>query len=141
MKTIIISIFLLVSVKSFSQTCDVLYVPDDKSLLVTYCGYSRVGFYVGGHIVTSISEPFYYTTPASIINRAGLNLTFNNRYSLMVGSTFEKNTYELRLKPDFWVKINPLRIIFKTPKGYDLSLAAGYSKKFVFGLGLSINYW
>lgn len=141
MKTIIISIFLFLTIKGFSQTTDVLYVPSQKSLIVTYNNYSSIGFYVGGYVVTQVSNSYIYTTPLSILNRAGLNLTYKNRFSLMGGASIKNTQDSIHLKPDIWVKINPMRIIFKTEKGFDFSLGLNYSDKLRYGVGLSLNFW
>ena len=141
MKTIIISVLLFISVKLFSQTTDLLYVPDQKSLVVTYRGYNPLGFYIGGYFVTSFPQPYVYTTPLSIINRLGINLNYENKISLMGGAFVENHIDSLSLQPDIWVKINPLRILLKTQNGFDFSLGVNYMKKeFRYAVGLSIPF-
>ena len=124
-----------------AQTTDVLYVPSQKTILVTYNNYSPIGFYFGGYIVSSISDTYIYTTPLSVLNRAGINLNYENKLSLMVGVFTTKNESSLNLNHDIWVKINPLRTIFKVKKGPDFSFAINYSDKIRYGLGLSLNFW
>ncbi len=141
MKTIFFIIFILTFQISYSQTSDLLYVPEDKSLIVTYNNNSGVGFYVGGSFITYFSQQFVYTRPVAIINRLGLNLTYKNKTSVLLGASINKNFDLLDLQPEMWLKINPLRIILKTPKGFDLSFAVGYSQDIKYGLGMSINYW
>lgn len=140
MKTIFISLFLFVGVKSYSQTSDILYIPDQKTLLATYTPYHPLGFYVGGYLVTSFPQPFIYTTPISIINRAGINLTFNNKFSLMGGFFIENFQDSLSLKPDLWIKINPLRTLLKTNRGFDFSVGLNYMEGFRYAVGLSIPF-
>lgn len=141
MKTIFFIIFIIIFQISYSQTSDLLYVPKDRSLLVTYNNNSGVGFYVGGSFITYFTQQFVYTRPVAIINRLGLNLTYKNKTSVLLGASINKNFDLLDLQPEMWLKINPLRIILKTPKGFDLSFAVGYSRDIKYGLGMSINYW
>ena len=82
MKTIFFIIFILTFQISYSQTSDLLYVPEDKSLIVTYNNNSGVGFYVGGSFITYFTQQFVYTRPVAIINRLGLNLTYKNKTSV-----------------------------------------------------------
>jgi len=138
MKTTIISIFLVLSMNCFSQTTDLLYIPKQKSLILTYSNYSPIGFYIGGYFITNFPQPYIYTTPISIINRAGINLNFNNKVSLMGGFFIESYSDSLSLKPDVWIKINPLRTILKTDRGFDFSLGVNYMKGFRYAVGLSI---
>ena len=120
MKTIFFTLFLFISISVHSQTTDILYVPSQKSLLLTYTNNSALGFYIGGYYKTSFPQPYIYTTPVSIINRGGVNITYKNRLSLM-GGVFIKNYQDsIHLSPDIWIKINPLKSILKTNKGFDL---------------------
>lgn len=139
MKTTLISILLFFSVKSFSQTTDILYVPGQKSLLLTYKGWSPLGFYLGGYFITNFPQPYIYTTPISIINRAGINLNIDNKVSVMGGFFIESFQDSLSLKPDIWVKVNPLRTLLKTDRGFDFSLGVNYmNKELRYAVGLSI---
>ena len=85
MKTIFLILILFISISVHSQTTDILYVPSQKSLLLTYTNNSALGFYIGGYYKTSFPQPYIYTTPVSIINRGGVNITYKNRLSLMGG--------------------------------------------------------
>jgi len=141
MKTIITTIFLLITSNTYAQTCDVLYIPQQKSMLVTYQNLSPFGFYLGGYLKTTSSEPFIYTTPTTIINRLGLTLNYRNKISLIAGVNAKKLTYNTQISPDFWIRINPLRTILKVEKGPDFSVAIGYSDKVNLGVGISLNFW
>lgn len=141
MKTILLSIFLVLTTNIFSQSTDLLYIPDQKTLVVTYNNYSSCGFYVGGYLVSSVSNYYIYTTPISFLNRIGLNFTYKNKISIM-GGVFVKNYVDsLSLKPDVWLKVNPLRTILKVEKGPDFSFAINYNQKFRYAIGLSLNFW
>jgi len=143
MKTIIISIFLLftgLSVKS--QTTDLMYVPDQKSLVATYnSNYTPIGFYVGGYYKTSFPHPYVYTTPVSFINRMGLNVNvYKNSIALMGGAYVQSFRDRLDFKPDIWIKVNPLRFLLKTNRGFDFSVGVNYMEEFRLGVGLSIPF-
>ena len=139
MKTIIISIFLLsigLSVKS--QTTDLMYVPDQKSLVVTYnSNYSPIGFYVGGYYTSYFPQPFIYTTPASIINRVGISFS-NGQVGVMVGVQVKSYVDSLDLGPDIWFKVYPIRLLTKTKRGPDITIGINCGNKISYGVGLSI---
>jgi hypothetical protein len=138
MKTIITCIFLFISILSKGQTSDIMYVPDQKVLVLTYNNdFNGLGFYMGGYIKTSFPAPYIYTTPISIINRVGISIS-NKKVSLMGGCFTESFRDNLKLQPDVWFKIYPLRIFLNTTKGPDFTLGLNYMKGFHYGLGLSL---
>lgn len=140
MKTIITSIVLFLCLSSQSQTSDVLYIPSQNSLLVSYNNnFYPLGFYVGGYYKTSFPYPYVYTTPVSFINRIGLNVNvYNNSIALMGGAYVQSFRDSLDFKPDIWLKINPLRFLLKTNRGFDFSVGVNYMEEFRLGVGLSI---
>lgn len=139
MKTTLTSIFILICFFGKSQNSDVMYVPDQKTLVVSYNNLSPIGFYAGGYFRTSFPYPYIYTTPLSIINRVGLNI-INERstFSVMGGAFLESFQDSLGLKPDIWVKIYPLRMITKA-KGFDFVFGVNYMDGFRYGVGISIG--
>ena len=142
MKTIITTIFLFLCLGSKSQTSDVLYIPSQNSLLVSYNNnFSPLGFYVGGYYKTSFPYPYVYTTPVSFINRLGLNVNvYNNSIALMGGAYVQSLRDRLDFKPDIWIKVNPLRFLLKTNRGFDFSVGVNYMEEFRLGVGLSIPF-
>lgn len=142
MKTIITTIFLFLCLGSKSQTSDVLYIPSQNSLLVSYNNnFSPLGFYVGGYYKTSFPYPYVYTTPVSFINRMGLNVNvYNNSIALMGGAYVQSLRDRLDFKPDIWIKVNPLRFLLKTNRGFDFSVGVNYMEEFRLGVGLSIPF-
>ena len=140
MKTIIIILFLFLSSFSNAQTTDVMYIPDQKTVVVTYHNnFNGVGIYMGGYLVTSFPAPYIYTTPLSRLNRIGLSFT-NNQISIM-GGIFGESYYDsISIQPDIWLKIHPLRILTKTNQGLDLALGVNYMKGVRYGVGLSIPF-
>ena len=142
MKTIITTIFLFLCLGSKSQTSDVLYIPSQNSLLVAYNNtFSPLGFYVGGYYKTSFPYPYVYTTPVSFINRLGLKVNvYNNSIALMGGAYVQSFRDRLDFKPDIWIKVNPLRFLLKTNRGFDFSVGVNYMEEFRLGVGLSIPF-
>jgi len=138
MKTTLTLILIFICSLVNGQTSDVMYVPNDKSAVVTYNNnYNGLGFYVGGYITTSFPQPYIYTTPQSRMNRAGISLT-NHKVSVMGGVFLENYLDEVKFKPDVWVKIYPLRIILDVKDGPDFTLGINYMNRINYGVGLSI---
>jgi hypothetical protein len=140
MKTFLTTILLLISLNSFSQTSDVMWVPDQKTLVATYNSeLTGVGFYMGGYLLTSFPAPYIYTTPVSRFNRVGLSFT-NHQVGLMVGGFMEAFQDSISVKPDIWLKIHPIRILTKTKRGLDFTIGVNYMDGFRYGVGLSIPF-
>jgi len=140
MKTTLITILLLITLNSYSQTSDVMWVPDQKTLVATYnSDLSGIGFYMGGYLLTSFPAPYIYTTPVSRFNRVGLSFT-NHQVGLMVGGFMEAFQDSISVKPDVWLKIHPIRILTKTKQGLDFTIGVNYMDGFRYGVGLSIPF-
>jgi hypothetical protein len=141
MKTTITTLLLLVSSVIYGQTSDVMYVPNDRSIVATYNNnYNGLGFYLGGYITTSFPQPYMYTTPQSRFNRVGISLSFNNKISVMGGTYLENFLSEINIQPDVWVKIYPLRILLDVERGPDFTLGVNYMNGINYGVGLSIPF-
>lgn len=141
MKTTITTLLLLVSSVIYGQTSDIMYVPNDRSVVATYNNnYNGLGFYLGGYITTSFPQPYIYTTPQSRINRVGVSLAFNNKISVMGGTYLENFSSEINFQPDVWVKIYPLRILLDVERGPDFTLGINYMNGINYGIGLSIPF-
>ena len=140
MKTTLITILLLITLNSYSQTSDVMWVPDQKTLVATYnSDLSGIGFYMGGYLLTSFPAPYIYTTPVRRLNRVGLSFT-NHQVGLMVGGFMQAFQDSISVKPDVWLKIHPIRILTKTKRGLDFTIGVNYMDGFRYGVGLSIPF-
>jgi hypothetical protein len=140
MKTLLTTILLLLSVIVKAQQVDALYIPSQKSLVASY-NYKQIGCYVGGYYVTTFPHPYIYTTPLTIVNRAGLTyVNKNNTFSIMGGAYIKSYFDEVELTPDIWVKIYPIRMITKDKTSLDFALGVNYMDGFRFGIGVSIPY-
>lgn len=140
MKTIILFLFLLVSSNCISQSSDIIYVPGQKNLVATYNFQNNFGVYMGGNLSSSFPIPYVYTTPISVLNRIGV-VYGSNKVNLMGGVFVENLGYDsVRFKPDFWLKIYPLRIITNTNEGFDFIFALNYMNSFRYGFGVSIPF-
>ena len=138
MKTTITTILLFICFFGKSQTSDIMYVPDQKTLVVTYnSNYSPIGFYLGGYYMTTFPQPFIYTTPISIINRVGISFS-NGQVGVMVGVQVKSYVDSLDLGPDIWFKVYPIRLLTKTKRGPDITIGINCGNKISYGVGLSI---
>ena len=138
MKTTITTILLFICLIGKSQTSDIMYVPDQKTLVVTYnSNYSPIGFYLGGYYMTTFPQPFIYTTPISIINRVGISFS-NGQVGVMVGVQVKSYVDSLDLGPDIWFKVYPIRLLTKTKRGPDITIGINCGNKISYGVGLSI---
>lgn len=139
MKTISTALFLILSLVIKSQTSDVLYIPNQNSIVISLNPNNLVGLYGGGYMITSFPQPYTYTTPFTIFNRVGLSIG-NDKISIMGGIYSENSYYLLDFKPDFWIKINPIRFLTNKRTRFDLSLGLNYSDKINPAFGISIRY-
>jgi len=140
MKTLLTTILLLLSLTVKAQQVDALYIPSQKSLVASY-NYKQIGCYIGGYYVTTFPHPYIYTTPLTIVNRAGLTyVNKNNTFSVMGGAYIKSYFDEVELTPDIWVKVYPIRMITKDKTSLDFALGVNYMDGFRFGVGVSIPY-
>ena len=140
MKTTLTIIFLLLSITVNAQQVDALYVPSQKSLVASY-NYKQIGLYNGGYYATTFPYPYIYTTPLTIINRAGLTyINKNNTFSVMGGVFIKSYFDEVEFTPDIWVKVYPIRMITKDKTSLDFALGINYMNGFRVGVGVSIPY-
>jgi hypothetical protein len=141
MKTTITLFLILVCSVVYGQTSDVMYVPNDRSVVATYNNdYNGLGVYIGGYITTSFPRPYIYTTPQSRINRAGISLTYKNKVSVMGGVFLESFIQNTEFKSDVWIKVYPLRILLNVERGPDFTLGVNYMNGINYGIGLSIPF-
>jgi len=140
MKTTLTFLLLFISFIGKSQTTDLMYVPDQKSLVATYnSNYSPIGFYVGGYYTSYFPQPYIYTTPLSIMNRIGVSFS-NGQVGLMVGAQVKSYVDSLSLGPDVWFKVYPLRLLTKTKRGPDFTIGINCADKVRYAVGLSIPF-
>ena len=141
MKTTLLSIFLFVTSICYSQSSDIIYLPQEKSVVASYnFNYNRFGLYLGGVIASTFPSPYIYTTPTPRINRVGLSLG-NGKINIMGGGYIENYSVDsIKLQPDIWIKVYPLRILTKTNQGFDFIFAMNYMKTVRYGFGISIPF-
>jgi len=140
MKTTLALFLLFISFVGKSQTSDIMYVPDEKSLVVTYNNnYNGFGYYIGAYVTTTFPQPYIYTTPQSRINRVGISLT-NHKFSIMGGVFGETYVDGVDFKPDVWIKAYPLRILTNTKRGPDFTVGINFMQGIRYGFGISIPF-
>lgn len=138
-----VTFFLLSLIITFlvrSQSCDLVYLPQTKNLVVNYnLTHLPIGMYIGGNMNTLTPTPFFYYSPVSYLNRIGISIS-SNKVDFMFGGFVETFRDSINIHPDFWVKVYPLRIITNTKNGFDFVLALNYMKKTNYGVGISIPF-
>lgn len=140
MKTTLALFLLFISFVGKSQTSDIMYIPKEKSLVVTYNNnYNGFGYYIGAYVTTTFPQPYIYTTPQSRMNRIGLSLT-NHKFSIMGGVFGETHVDGVDFKPDVWVKVYPLRILTNTKRGPDFTVGINFMEGIRYGFGISIPF-
>ena len=141
MKTIFLFIFLFVSTLCYSQSSDIIYIPSEKTIVASFnFNYNKFGVYAGGYLTSTFPAPYIYTTPMSQINRLGLSFG-NGKINFMGGGYIESFIGDsIKLQPDIWVKIYPLRIVTNTSEGFDFIFALNYMKEFRYGFGITIPF-
>lgn len=140
MKTTLTLFLLFISLIGKSQTSDVMYVPEQKSLVVTYNNnYNGFGYYIGGYITSSFPQPYIYTTPQSRMNRVGLSFS-NSKVSVMGGVFAETFVDRIEFAPDVWVKAYPLRLLTNLKRIPDVTVGVNFMKGVRYGFGISIPF-
>jgi hypothetical protein len=140
MKTTLTLFLLFISLICKSQTSDIMYVPEQKSLVVTYNNnYNCFGYYIGGYITSSFPQPYIYTTPQSRMNRVGLSFS-NSKVSVMGGVFAETFVDRIEFNPDVWVKVYPLRILTGAKRIPDVTLGVNFMQGIRYGFGVSIPF-
>ena len=140
MKTTLALFLLFISFVGKSQTSDIMYIPKEKSLVVTYNNnYNGFGYYIGAYVTTTFPQPYIYTTPQSRMNRVGISLT-NHQFSIMGGVFGETYVDGVDFKPDVWIKAYPLRILTNTKRGPDFTVGINFMQGIRYGFGISIPF-
>jgi hypothetical protein len=117
-----------------------MYVPEEKSLVVTYNNnYNGFGYYIGAYVTTTFPQPYIYTTPQSRMNRIGLSLS-NRKFSVMGGVFAETYADRIDFKPDVWVKAYPLRILTNLKHIPDATIGVNFMQGIRYGFGISIPF-
>ena len=140
MKTTLALFLLFISFVGKSQTSDIMYIPKEKSLVVTYNNnYNGFGYYIGAYVTTTFPQPYIYTTPQSRMNRIGLS--FSNRKVSVMGGVFGETYVDgVDFKPDVWIKAYPLRILNNTKRGPDFTVGINFMQGIRYGFGISIPF-
>jgi hypothetical protein len=140
MKTTLTLFLLFISFVGKSQTSDIMYVPDEKSLVVTYNNnYNGFGYYIGAYVTSTFPQPYIYTTPQSRMNRVGLSFS-NSKVSVMGGVFAETFVDRIEFEPDIWVKTYPLRLLTNLKRIPDVTVGVNFMKVVRYGFGISIPF-
>lgn len=142
MKTTISILFTFFCLSCFSQTSDILWVGDQKTLVGSTRPYhSPIGLYVGGFYTKELPSPYIYRTPMSIINRVGVDIVGSKqKWGVMVGGFLSDGEDSEEVILDLWFKLYPLKILTNTSKGFDFVVAVNYMEGVRWGVGISIPF-
>lgn len=123
------------------QSTDIIYVPTDNTLLVTYKT-GIVGLYIGGKYMTAYPAPYLYTTPSAFVNRFGADISLFKDVSMLVGAQVPMYTTSwigIQYTPEVWLKSRVVGTILQKKLRYDLSLLLQINKNPHYGVGVCIR--
>jgi hypothetical protein len=141
MKWVGLLLLWILGINSRAQSSDIIYVPDDNTLIVTYKT-EIVGLYIGGKYITSYPAPYLYTTPSAFVNRFGAGISLFKDVSVLVGAQVPMYTTSwigIQYKPEVWVKSRVVGTIIQKKLRYDLNTLLQISKTPYYGIGVCIR--
>lgn len=141
MKWVGVLLFWILGISSRAQSSDIVYVPGDNTLIVTYKT-EIVGLYIGGKYMTSYPAPYLYTTPSAFVNRFGADISLFKDVSVLVGAQVPMYTTSwigIQYKPEVWVKSRVVGTIIQKKLRYDLTTLLQISKTPYYGIGVCIR--
>jgi hypothetical protein len=147
MKKFLIVLFLILSTKLFSQYSGITYFYKERSFMVSAENMDGKGFGIhagGGYNMWLVTTPISYMNPSPYLNRFGVNYGFLHS-GLVLGGGIKFNTLSYLQKniyPEFWLKLQPLKLITKQRNFWDVSVTCAVSNQTFIGFGVAIpmNY-
>ncbi len=141
MKWVGVLLFWILGISSRAQSSDIVYVPGDNTLIVTYKT-EIVGLYIGGKYMTSYPAPYLYTTPSAFVNRFGADISLFKDVSVLVGAQVPMYTTSwigIQYKPEVWVKSRVVGTILQKKLRYDLTIFLQIIEPPYYGIGVCIR--
>lgn len=141
MKWVGVLLFWILGISSRAQSSDIVYVPGDNTLIVTYKT-EFVGLYIGGKYMTSYPAPYLYTTPSAFVNRFGADISLFKDVSVLVGAQVPMYTTSwigIQYKPEVWVKSRVVGTILQKKLRYDLTIFLQIIEPPYYGIGVCIR--
>lgn len=141
MKWVGVLLFWILGISSRAQSSDIVYVPGDNTLIVTYKT-EFVGLYIGGKYMTSYPAPYLYTTPSAFVNRFGADISLFKDVSVLVGAQVPMYTTSwigIQYKPEVWVKTRVVGTILQKKLRYDLTIFLQIIEPPYYGIGVCIR--
>ena len=141
MKWVGVLLFWILGISSRAQSSDIVYVPGDNTLIVTYKT-EIVGLYIGGKYMTSYPAPYLYTTPSAFVNRFGADISLFKDVSVLVGAQIPMYTTSwigIQYKPEVWVKSRVVGTILQKKLRYDLTIFLQIIEPPYYGIGVCIR--
>ena len=141
MKWVGVLLLWILGINSRAQSSDIVYVPGDNTLIVTYKT-EFVGLYIGGKYMTSYPAPYLYTTPSAFVNRFGADISLFKDVSVLVGAQVPMYTTSwigIQYKPEVWVKSRVVGTILQKKLRYDLTIFLQIIEPPYYGIGVCIR--
>lgn len=141
MKRVGLLLLLILGLSMKGQSSDIIYVPTDNTLVVTYKT-EIVGLYIGGKYMTAYPAPYLYTTPSAFVNRFGADISIFKDVSMLVGAQVPMYTTSwigIQYTPEVWLKSRVVGTILQKKLRYDLSLLLQINKNPHYGVGICIR--
>lgn len=144
MKRTILLLLLFVSIKGYSQSSTVGFLPATKEIVLctdninTTTFYSPYGLYTIYNPSNMLTGTYLDYFPRTL----GANVAFlKNGVNVGAGISVQFLPFdEYELYPDFLIRVHPIKLLSKNPRSADLSLMLNISKKTQFGFGVSIPF-
>lgn len=131
----------IIGLTSEAQSTDIIYVPNDNTLIVSYKT-EIVGLYIGGKYMTAYPAPYLYTTPSAFVNRFGTDISLFKDVSVLVGTKVPMYTTSwigIQYKPEVWLKSHVVGTILQKKMRYDLTTILQISKTPYYGIGVCVR--
>lgn len=144
MRRTILLLLLFVSIKGYSQSSTVGFLPATQEIVLctdninTTTFYSPYGLYTIYNPSNMITNSYLDYFPRTL----GANVAlYKNGLNVGVGMTMEFLPFdEYKIYPDVLIRVHPIKLLSKNPRSADLSLMLNISKKTQFGFGVSIPF-
>jgi hypothetical protein len=145
MKQTIVTLLLLLSIKVYSQSSTIGFIPATETVVLCTDNinltteYSPFGLYTMWEASQILNQSDYrYGIP----NTLGVNVAlFQNSVNLGGGGTILWGTgSDYEVIPNFLVRFHPLKMLTQNNRMTDVSLMMNISQEINFGIGLSFKY-
>ena len=144
-RTIFLLSLLLISLKGFSQSSVVGFIPATKEIVLftdninLTTEYSPLGLYTIYDWQNALDQSDYrYYFPRAL----GVNIAIAKNGLNVGGGVSVKwlSNDEYEIYPDFLIRLHPIKLLTQNARSLDISLMLNISKTPQFGIGISLPY-